>query len=137
MMLDNDSQWVTENYDKLRKYEGKVIAVKNQKIIEVSDTLEHLLKKLEEKKGKLRIPFNRSNSPKRRVIHTLREQLVTRIPLRMRKFIQERYFPFISFMLKTPHASIPSIVGNDFLEQQKLGLYVNPSTKTAYLERPQ
>jgi len=50
MMLDNDSQWVTENYDKLRKYEGKVIAVKNQKIIEVSDTIEHLLKKLEEKK---------------------------------------------------------------------------------------
>jgi len=32
---------------------------------------------------------------------------------------------------------IPSIVGNDFLEQQKFGLYVNPSTKTAYLERPQ
>jgi len=50
MMLDNDSQWVTENYDKLRKYEGKVIAVKNQKIIQVSDTIEHLLKKLEEKK---------------------------------------------------------------------------------------
>jgi len=50
MMLDNDSQWVTENYDKLRKYEGKVIAIKNQKIIQVSDTLEHLLKKLEEKK---------------------------------------------------------------------------------------
>jgi hypothetical protein len=50
MMLDNDSQWVTENYDKLRKYEGKVIAVKNQEIIEVSDTLEHLLRKLEERK---------------------------------------------------------------------------------------
>ncbi len=49
-MLDDDSQWVTENYDKLRKYEGKIIAVKNQKIIQVSDTLEHLLKKLEEKK---------------------------------------------------------------------------------------
>jgi len=50
MMLDNDSQWITENYDKLRKYEGKVIAVKNKKIIQVSDTLEQLLKKLEEKK---------------------------------------------------------------------------------------
>lgn len=30
---------------------------------------------------------------------------------------------------------IPSIVGNDFLEQEKFGLYVNPSTKVAYLER--
>jgi len=49
-MLDNDSQWVTENYDKLRKYEGKVIAIKNKKIIDVADTLENLLKKLEEKK---------------------------------------------------------------------------------------
>jgi len=142
----------------------------------------------------------------------------------MRKFIQERYFPFISFMLKSTHAfgfiealvdtgslftvlstidalklrlpiktmrkgepvqiagftflkaplgnshmtfrtedqkhltvehnslgvliptkldpkqleaikHIPSIVGNDFLEQQKFGLYVNPSAKVAYLER--
>ncbi len=141
----------------------------------------------------------------------------------MRKFIQERYFPFTSFMLKSPHAfgfiealvdtgspftvlstidalrlrlpiktmrkgepvyiagftffkvslgnslmtfktddqkpltiehntgvliptkldpkqleaikHIPSIVGNDFLEQQKFGLYVNPSAKVAYLER--
>jgi hypothetical protein len=78
----------------------------------------------------------------------------------MRKFIQDRYFPFITFMLKSPHAfgfiealvdtgsptkldpkqleaikHIPSIVGNDFLEQEKFGLYVNPSTKVAYLER--
>jgi len=49
-MLDNDSQWVTENYDKLRKYEGKVIAIKNKKIIDIADTLENLLKKLEERK---------------------------------------------------------------------------------------
>lgn len=49
-MLDNDSQWVTENYDKLRKYEGKVIAIKNKKIIDISDTLENLLKKLEKRK---------------------------------------------------------------------------------------
>ena len=49
-MLDNDSQWVTENYDKLRKYQGKVIAIKNKKIIDIADTLENLLKKLEEKK---------------------------------------------------------------------------------------
>jgi len=29
---------------------------------------------------------------------------------------------------------IPSIIGNDFLEEQKLALYFNPSTRTAYLE---
>ena len=48
--LDQDSIWLNEHYDDFRKYEGKVIAIKNQKIIQVSDTLEHLLKKLEEKK---------------------------------------------------------------------------------------
>ena len=31
--------------------------------------------------------------------------------------------------------SIPSIIGNDFLEQEKFALYVNPSAKVAYLER--
>jgi hypothetical protein len=29
---------------------------------------------------------------------------------------------------------IPSLIGNDFLEEQKFALYFNPSTKTAYLE---
>jgi len=29
---------------------------------------------------------------------------------------------------------IPSILGNDFLEDQKFALYFNPSTQTAYLE---
>ena len=29
---------------------------------------------------------------------------------------------------------IPSIVGNDFLEDQKLAFYFNPSVKVAYLE---
>lgn len=48
--LEKDSVWVTEQYDSLKKYEGKVIAVKNQTIIAVSDNLEKLLKDLEEKK---------------------------------------------------------------------------------------
>ena len=48
--LEKDSVWVTEQYDSLRKYEGKVIAVKNQTIIAVSDNLEKLLKDLEKKK---------------------------------------------------------------------------------------
>lgn len=30
---------------------------------------------------------------------------------------------------------IPSILGNDFLEEQKFALYFNPSTPVAYLER--
>lgn len=30
--------------------------------------------------------------------------------------------------------SIPSIVGNDFLEEQRLSLYFNPYTRVAYLE---
>jgi hypothetical protein len=31
---------------------------------------------------------------------------------------------------------VPSIIGNDFLEQQKCALYCNPSAKTVYLEFP-
>jgi len=30
---------------------------------------------------------------------------------------------------------IPSIIGNDFLEEHKFALYFNPSTKVAYLEQ--
>lgn len=30
--------------------------------------------------------------------------------------------------------NIPSIIGNDFLESQKLALYFNPSKRIAYLE---
>jgi hypothetical protein len=29
---------------------------------------------------------------------------------------------------------IPSIIGNDFLEQQKLALYYNPSARAVFLE---
>jgi len=48
-MLDDDRQWVTENYDKLRKCEGKVIAQRTKKL-QVSGTLEHLLKNLKKRK---------------------------------------------------------------------------------------
>lgn len=48
--LEEDSTWVTQHYDSLRKYEGKVVAVKNRKIIAVSESLEKLLKDLEQKK---------------------------------------------------------------------------------------
>jgi len=33
--------------------------------------------------------------------------------------------------------SIPSIIGHDFLEEQKLALYFNPSARLVYLEIPQ
>lgn len=45
-----DSEWVSKNYDELRKkYEGKVFAVKNKKVIEGADTVEELGRKLEAK----------------------------------------------------------------------------------------
>ena len=47
--LEEDSAWVTEHYDSLKKYEGKVVAVKNKNIIAVSENLEKLLKDLEKK----------------------------------------------------------------------------------------
>jgi hypothetical protein len=48
--LEEDSAWVTQHYEKLRKYEGKVVAVKNKTIIAVSESIEGLLKELEAKK---------------------------------------------------------------------------------------
>lgn len=47
--LEEDSVWVTQHYDSLKKYEGKVVAVKNKGIIAVSENLEKLLKDLEKK----------------------------------------------------------------------------------------
>lgn len=46
-MLDEDSKWITENYEALKKYEGKVIAIKNKRVIRVSDDLQKLLEELE------------------------------------------------------------------------------------------
>jgi len=48
--LEADSKWVTDHYDDLKKYENKVIAIKNRKVIGVSDRLDKLLKELEDKK---------------------------------------------------------------------------------------
>lgn len=48
--LEKDSEWVTAHYDELRKHEDKLIAVKNKKIIYVSESLEELLTELEDKK---------------------------------------------------------------------------------------
>jgi hypothetical protein len=48
--FEEDSAWVTEHYENLRKYEGKVVAVKNKAIIGVSDSIEELLKELETRK---------------------------------------------------------------------------------------
>jgi len=45
-----DSMWVSEEYDELqRKYEGKILAVKNKNVICDADTMEELLNKLDEK----------------------------------------------------------------------------------------
>jgi hypothetical protein len=50
--LEEDSEWVTQNYDRLKKYQGKVVAVKNKDIIAVSENLDTLLEELEKKKEK-------------------------------------------------------------------------------------
>jgi len=43
-----DSKWVSEEYDKLRtKYEGKVFAVRNKKVLSHADTANELVAKLE------------------------------------------------------------------------------------------
>jgi hypothetical protein len=45
---EGDSEWVSEEYDKLRtKYEGKVFAVRNKTVLSHADTAEELVKKLE------------------------------------------------------------------------------------------
>jgi len=49
-ILEQDSLWVTQNYALLKKYQGKVIAIKNKGVIAVSDDIETLLKHLEDKK---------------------------------------------------------------------------------------
>lgn len=47
--LEADSAWVTQHYDRLEKYQGKVVAIKNKGIIAVSENLETLLEELEKK----------------------------------------------------------------------------------------
>lgn len=48
--LEKDSEWITVHYDELRKHENKVVAVRNRKIIFVSENLEELLTELEDRK---------------------------------------------------------------------------------------
>jgi len=47
--LDQDSIWLNEHYYDLRRYRGKVIAIKEKQIIAVQDSLEALLEELEKK----------------------------------------------------------------------------------------
>jgi len=49
--LIEDSKWISENYEELRKYEGKVIAVKNKRIILASESILDLLNELEKKEN--------------------------------------------------------------------------------------
>ena len=45
---EEDSKWVSEEYDKLRtKYEGKVLAARNKHVLSHADTTEELVAKLE------------------------------------------------------------------------------------------
>jgi len=47
--LDQESIWLNEHYDELQRFQGKVIAVKEGKIIAVQESLEELLEDLERK----------------------------------------------------------------------------------------
>lgn len=45
--LDQDNDWLNENHEYLQKYKGKIIAIKNKKIIALSETVDELLSMLE------------------------------------------------------------------------------------------
>ena len=48
--IERDSKWLYENYDKYKEiYEGKLIAVKDEKILSVGDDMQELCNKIEEK----------------------------------------------------------------------------------------
>jgi len=45
-----DSKWVSDNYDKLQeRYENRVFAVKDSHVIEDDDTIEGLMRKLQDR----------------------------------------------------------------------------------------
>lgn len=45
---EEDSKWVSADFENLRnKYEGKVLAVKDKRVISYADTVEELVEKLE------------------------------------------------------------------------------------------
>jgi ABC-type multidrug transport system ATPase subunit len=46
---EENGMWLSENYSEIeKKYENRIIAIKEQKIIAYADTVEELLEKLEE-----------------------------------------------------------------------------------------
>ncbi len=60
-----DGEWVSKNYDELReRYEGKVFAVKNKRVVESADTVEELRTKLEAKGEKMGFLLIESIPPK-------------------------------------------------------------------------
>jgi len=47
---EKNRNWIAKNYDKLRaQYEGRVFAVKDEKVVESSDNVEHLLEEVNKK----------------------------------------------------------------------------------------
>jgi Family of unknown function (DUF5678) len=44
---EKNRNWIAKNYDKLRaQYEGKVFAVKDERVVESNDNVEHLLEEV-------------------------------------------------------------------------------------------
>lgn len=49
-MFEKNTEWLSKNCDELQeKYDGKVFAIKDQRVIQTADTVEELIKKLEAK----------------------------------------------------------------------------------------
>ena len=62
---EEDSKWVSEEYDKLRtKYEGKVFAVRNKSVLSQADTVEELVEKLEKMDEKVGLLLIETIPPK-------------------------------------------------------------------------
>ncbi|MCD6248128.1 MAG: hypothetical protein J7J17_01560 [Hadesarchaea archaeon] len=48
--LEESNKWVSENYDNLRKkFEGKVLAIKNKEVVHEAETVESLLDELKKR----------------------------------------------------------------------------------------
>jgi hypothetical protein len=60
-----DSEWVSRNYDELRKkYEGKIFAVRRKEVVAAAETVEELRKMLEERGENISLLLIESIPPK-------------------------------------------------------------------------
>jgi Ni2+-binding GTPase involved in maturation of urease and hydrogenase len=64
-IFEADNEWTSKNYEKLRKkYEGKIFAVKNKKIIHEAETIEDFIDGLEKKRENVALLLIETIPPK-------------------------------------------------------------------------